>query len=142
MAGYSAKSLAGRLGIKDGMLVAAIAAPAELASWLSPLPPGARLVGARSGNAGCVLLFAKRRAELERRVPPALARLGSGGMCWICWPKKSSGVVTDVTEDVLRRAVLPTGWVDVKVCAVSDTWSGLKFRPQSKRITVLSCPGC
>ena len=76
---------------------------------------------------GCVLLFVKRRTDLERRIPAALARLGRGGMCWICWPKKSSGVVTDVTEDLLRNVVLPTGWVDVKVCAVSETWSGLKF---------------
>lgn len=127
MAGYSAKSLADKLGIKDGMRVAAIGAPPDLASWLSPLPPGARLVGARSRDAGCVLLFATRRAELERRIPAALARLGPGGMCWICWPKRTSGVATDVTEDLLRRVVLPTGWVDVKVCAVSDTWSGLKF---------------
>jgi hypothetical protein len=134
MPGYSAKSLTDKLGIKAGMLVAPIAAPAELASWLAPLPSGAKLVGARSGNVGCVLLFVKRRTELERRVPAALARLGSGGMCWICWPKKTSGVATDVTEDLLRRVVLPTGWVDVKVSAVSETWSGLKFLRRKVRV--------
>jgi len=127
MAGYSAKSLTDKLGIEAGMLVAPVAAPAELASWLAPLPPGAKLVGARCENVGCVLLFAQRRSELERRLPGALARLGAGGICWICWPKKTSGVTTDVTEDLLRKVVLPTGWVDVKVCAVSETWSGLKF---------------
>jgi hypothetical protein len=127
MPGYSGKSLTDKLGIKDGMLVAPITAPPELASWLAPLPLGAMLVGARTSDVGCVLLFVKRRKELERRIPTALARLANGGMCWICWPKRTSGVVTDVTEDLLRKVVLPTGWVDVKVCAVSETWSGLKF---------------
>jgi hypothetical protein len=126
-AGYSGKSLSDKLGIKWAMRVGTIGAPSGLASWLAPLPAGAKLVGARAAAPGCILLFVKSESELVRQLPPALARLRDGGICWICWPKKSSGVVTDVTEDLLRKVVLPTGWVDVKVCAVSEIWSGLKF---------------
>jgi hypothetical protein len=125
--GYSGKSLADKLGIKPGMRVALVRAPAELASWLAPLPAGAQLLDRRAKDVGCLLVFVTRAAALRRHLAGGLARLGDGGMCWICWPKKASGVATDVTEDLLRKVVLPTGWVDVKVCAVSDTWSGLKF---------------
>ena len=125
--GYSGKSLAEKLGIKPGMRIMALRGPAGLASWLAPLPAGASLVGTRTRGVGCVLLFVTREAELTRDLSAVLSRLGEGGMCWICWPKRTSGVATDLTEDLLRKVVLPTGWVDVKVCAVSDIWSGLKF---------------
>jgi len=125
--GYSGKALADKLGIKPGMRVSVVRAPKELAALLAPLPEGATVVNARARNVRCVLLFVTRNAELVRDLPPALSRLDSGGMCWVCWPKKSSGVATDLTEDRLRDVILPTGWVDVKVCAVSETWSGLKF---------------
>jgi len=79
------------------------------------------------GRAEAAMLFVARRAELERRFPGLAASLPADGMLWVAWPKKSSGVATDVTENVLREVLLPTGWVDVKVCAVDETWSGLKF---------------
>jgi hypothetical protein len=125
--GYSGKPLADKLGIKPAMRVAVIRGPKELSGWLAPLPAGAKLVDARARNVGCAILFVSNAAELERDIAGVLARLDEGGICWLCWPKKSSGVVTDVTENLLREVALPTGRVDVKVCAVSETWSGLKF---------------
>jgi hypothetical protein len=125
--GYSGKPLADKLGIKPSMRVAVVHGPKEFAAWLAPLPADARLLDARAKNVGCAMLFVTRSSELVRDIAGVLKRLDGGGMCWICWPKKSSGVATDVTETLLRDVVLPTGWVDVKVCAVSDIWSGLKF---------------
>lgn len=125
--GYSGKSLADKLGIKPSMRVAVVRGPKELPRWLVPMPTGAKLVDGRAKGVGCAMLFAAKSAELRRDIAGVLSRLNEGGICWICWPKKSSGVVTDVTENLLREVVLPTGWVDVKVCAVSETWSGLKF---------------
>jgi hypothetical protein len=125
--GYSGKSLTDKLGIKPAMKVAVVRGPKELAAWLKPLPAGASLVDARAKGVGCAILFASKSSELRRDIAGVLSRIDEGGSCWICWPKKSSGVVTDVTENLLRDVVLPTGWVDVKVCAVSDIWSGLKF---------------
>lgn len=125
--GYSGKSLSDKLGIKPGMRVAVVRGPADLPSWLAPLPASVRLVRSGRARVECMLLFVTARSELARGIRQTLERIADGGMCWICWPKKTSGLATDVTENVLREVVLPTGWVDVKVCAVSDTWSGLKF---------------
>ncbi|MEM6639831.1 MAG: DUF3052 domain-containing protein [Pseudomonadota bacterium] len=80
-----------------------------------------------STQADVVHLFCRRRADLERRYARALASLVEGGMLWVSWPKKSSDLFKDLTEDDIRRILLPTGWVDVKVCAVDADWSGLKF---------------
>lgn len=125
--GYSGKSLADKLGLKPQMRVATIRAPKELKQWLGPLPAGAKLLDGRAANVGCAMLFALKKAEFLRDIRGVLPRLGDGAMLWICWPKQSSGVATDITENLLRELVLPTGWVDVKVCAVSEIWSGLKF---------------
>lgn len=125
--GYSGKPLGDKLGIKPAMRVAIVRGPKELAQWLKPLPVGAKLVDAKARDVGCTLLFVAKATELRRDIDGVLARIDDGGACWICWPKKRSGIVTDVTEELLREVVLPTGWVDVKVCAVSDVWSGLKF---------------
>ncbi len=125
--GYSGKSLTAKLGIEPGMRVALRNAPRDLTSWLAPLPEGAQLLGVRATDVAGVILFVTRRVAFERDLPKALAQVADGGMLWICWPKKASGVDTDVTEQVLRDVASPTGWVDVKVCAVSDEWSGLKF---------------
>ena len=126
--GYSGKSLADKLGIKPGMRIGTVGAPKELAAWLAPLPTGARLVTPRAQAIGCGMLFAARKADLVREFKTLVSRAEPGAMCWVCWPKQSSGAATDVSENLLRELLLPTGWVDVKVCAVSDTWSGLKFR--------------
>ncbi|HEY3934593.1 MAG TPA: DUF3052 domain-containing protein [Gemmatimonadales bacterium] len=125
--GYSGKTLADKLGLKPATRIAVIHGPKELPAWLAPLPKGAKLVGGRSDNADCVLHFASSRAPFAREMTALVNTLPPGAVYWICWPKKSSGVATDISEDLLRALVLPTGWVDVKVCAVSEVWSGLKF---------------
>ena len=115
MVGYSGTPLATKLGIKAGMTVAALHAPDDLAEWLKPLPDGVVIVA-----------FVTESAHLTKAWPKLTAVAGDGGMVWVCWPKKASKVSTDMTEDVVRAVALPTGWVDIKVCAVSDVWSGLK----------------
>ena len=124
-AGYSGKPLVIKLGIKPGHRIALVAAPRGFR--LEGLPEAMRMVGASAKDLDVVMLFVKSRAELARGFKRETARLGQGGMLWVAWPKKSSGVKTDVTEDVIREVVLPAGWVDVKVCAVDETWSGLKI---------------
>ena len=124
MPGYSGKPLVSKLGIKPGHRIAVVASPPGFD--LEGLPDELQPVGPRARELDLVLLFVKSRAELVRGFTREGPRLVSNGMLWVCWPKKSSGVRTDMTEDVVREVVLPVGWVDVKVCAVDDTWSGLK----------------
>ena len=124
-AGYSGKPLVTKLGIKPGHRLALVSAPPGFS--LEGLPEYVRVLGATARDLDIVMLFVMSRAELARGFKRETARLGDGGMLWVAWPKKSSGVKTDVTEDVIREVVLPAGWVDVKVCAVDETWSGLKL---------------
>lgn len=121
-AGYSGKPVFQKLGIKDDTRIHPLCAPAAY-DEIVPGHPG-RLV---SGTADLVHLFCADRATLNTRLPDALGFVEQGGMLWVSWPKKSSALFVDLTEDDLRSALLPLGWVDVKVCAVSDQWSGLKF---------------
>jgi hypothetical protein len=129
MAGYSATRLPKKLGIKAGHLVALVQAPDTLEEALGVLPEGARLQrGSRSTKTfDVILLFAKSRAVLERHFRPLAAKLDAAGGLWIAWPKKASGVATDLTERDVRAAGLALGLVDNKVCAIDDTWSGLRF---------------
>lgn len=127
MAGYSGTPLATKLGIKDGMRVAALNAPDGYVSWLKGLPASARIESTLSKGSGAVHLFARRRRELARALARLRTAIDPAGFVWVSWPKKSSGVATDITEDVIRELALPLGFVDVKVCAVTDTWSGLKL---------------
>jgi hypothetical protein len=124
-AGYSGKPLVTKLGIKPGHRIALVSAPAGFR--LDGLPEDVRGLGPSARELDVVMLFVKSRAELARGFKRETARLASGGMLWVAWPKKASGVKTDMTEDVVREIVLPAGWVDVKVCAVDETWSGLKI---------------
>ena len=104
---------------------------------LEPLPPGVHLIRRLTGDVDLALLFVTTRPDLARRFPEVGTRLPPAGALWVAWPKKSSGVATDLTEDLLREVCLPLGWVDTKVCAITDVWSGLKFvlrkenRPQA-----------
>jgi hypothetical protein len=123
--GYSGKPLVTKLGIKPGQRLALVGAPRGFA--LQGLPDDTRMEGPGAREIDFVMLFVSSRAELVRGFKREGPRLVSNGMLWVCWPKKSSGVKTDMTEDVVREVVLPEGWVDVKVCAVDDTWSGLKI---------------
>ena len=134
-AGYSGKALWQKLGLKHGQRLLVVDAPEHLPQLLEGAPEGvARL--ARLGEFDVALLFVTSRAALASALTRALPRLASGGMIWIAWPKKASGVATDVTEDTVRDVALPMGIVDVKVCAIDATWSGLKLlrrRPASGR---------
>ncbi len=123
MAGYSATPLVKKLGIKAGARVQFLNAPAAVD--ISELVAEAKTV--RGGEVDFALLFVTNVAELRKQLAPLLQRVATGGMVWISWPKKASGVPTDLTEDMVRQHGLPLGWVDVKVCAIDATWSGLKF---------------
>lgn len=120
MAGYSTKSLKDRLGIKDGVAVCIVKAPAGYLASLG-------VKNARKGPYGFVQLFSRSIKELEMFFPVLKKRMQPDGMLWISWPKQASGVETDLNENVVREIGLGHGLVDVKVAAVDDTWSGLKF---------------
>jgi hypothetical protein len=126
MAGYSGTPLPQKLGIKEGNRVAILGAPDGLHN-LAPLPEGVSVRTRARGSVDVILLFVKRRAELERRIERLLDSLDPAGGLWIAWPKRSSGIETDVTEDVVRDVALPLGLVDNKVCASDETWSGLRL---------------
>jgi hypothetical protein len=126
VAGYSRTPLAKKLGIRDGATLCIIAAPAEYRDWLAPLPPGVSFL-ARASNCDLVHLFVTSLKALERDLPKARAAIKSDGAIWVSWHKKSSKIPTDVTEDVVRARALRTDLVDVKVCAVTEDWSGLKL---------------
>ena len=125
MAGYSGTPLPKKLGLKEGQRVAIVAAPEGFDRELGPLPNGA--VAARRGELDFAMLFAARQAALARELAPLMRRLAPAGMLWVAWPKKASGVATDLTFDVVQRHGLELGLVDIKSCAVDDVWSGLKF---------------
>lgn len=126
-AGYSGKPLVAKLGIKEGQRVAILSAPDPLPGGLERMPAGVALA-TRLGGAPFdqILLFATRRADLEKRFAQAARALDPAGSLWVSWPKKASGVATDITEDTVREVALPAGFVDNKVCAVDHTWSGLR----------------
>lgn len=127
MAGYSKTPLAQKLGIKEGTKVAALAAPKEYRKLLEPLPRGVLFEDKASAGAKFVHLFVTDRHRLEKELKRLRKVLDDAGTLWVSWPKKSSGVTTNITEDVIREVCLPLGFVDVKVCAVDETWSGLKL---------------
>ena len=123
MAGYSGKPLAEKLGIKPNAEVTLVNAPANYRKLLGKLPAGVKF----SESNEFVHLFTKRRRDLEKQLSILRTNIADTGTVWVSWPKKSAGVATDITEDVIRAVALPLGFVDVKVCAVDKTWSGLKL---------------
>ncbi len=127
MAGYSGTPLASKLGVKPGMVLGAVDAPANYRKLLAPLPDGARIASGAQAGAHIVHHFTTRRSELAAALRSYRSRLPDVTPVWISWPKKSAQVSTDITEDVIRELALPLGYVDTKVCAVSETWSGLKL---------------
>ena len=125
-AGYSGKPVWQKLGLAPAMRVYVADPPENLDALLAGAPEDlARL--SRLGPCDIALLFVTTRREVETAVARVAPKLAPGGMLWFAWPKKAAGLATDVAEDVLRELVLPRGWVDVKVCAIDATWSGLKF---------------
>ena len=128
MPGYSGTPLAKKLGIKPGTTVLAIDAPKDYAALLGPLPAGASLVTkGKPGGAEIVHLFVPSLAVLEKQLPQARKAMAQDGAIWVSWYKKAAKIETDVTEDAIRASALKTDLVDVKVCAVTDIWSGLKL---------------
>lgn len=138
VAGYSGTPLPQKLGIRPGARVALLRAPDGFERALQPLPDGVRLRTQARGAQDVVLFFATRLAELERRFDGLARAVEPDGGLWIAWPKRTAGVATDLRENLVRDVGLAHGLVDNKVCAVDDTWSGLRFvyrvadRPKSR----------
>ena len=127
VAGYSGTPLAKKLGLKPPLTLLVSGEPAEYASWLGDLPGGVSLSSAMRGTVRAAHVFVSTRAALHAQLVKLRAHLDPDGFVWVSWPKKASKVPTDVTEDTIRELALPLGFVDVKVCAVSEVWSGLKL---------------
>jgi len=128
MAGYSGTPLPRKLGIKSGHRVLALGAPEGFADGtLGELPDGVALRTTARGTADVIVSFHDRRAELARRMPRLRELMEPAAGLWIAWPKRSSGVGTDLTEDLVRELALANRLVDNKVCAIDETWSGLRL---------------
>ena len=125
-AGYSGTPLARKLGIAAGDEVLLVGAPKDYREIVAP-PEDVRFVARMAKGTDVVHVFATERVRLEKAIRSALAKMKPDAVIWASWPKKSSKVPTDITEDTIREIVLPLGLVDVKVCAVDDVWSGLKL---------------
>jgi len=126
-AGYFGTPLAKKLGIKPGQRVVALGAPPDYARLLAPLPGGATIVTASKQPIEIAHVFVRTPRELSDHLRRLRQTIADDGVVWVSWPKRASKVETDVTEDVVRAIALPMGFVDVKVCAVDETWSGLKL---------------
>jgi hypothetical protein len=126
-AGYSGTPLPRKLGIRDGSRVLLVGAPADFAAALGELPPGVELLASGAGDVDVAVLFALDLATLRTRFAPLAASLQPSGGLWVAWPKRSSGVATELNESVVREFGLEAGLVDNKVCAIDATWSGLRF---------------
>ena len=127
MAGYSGTPLAKKLGIKEGSRIALVNAPADFESELGELPADVKFLKPATKSLDIIVFFVLSERVLARDFAKLAERLVANGMIWIAWPKKSSGVTTDLSEGRVRQIGLDAGLVDVKICAVDDTWSGLKF---------------
>ena len=127
MAGYSGTPLAKKLGIGEGMSVASLDEPMDFRDLLAPIPDAVEFRTSVRRRVDVVVAFFIRRAAFERRLVAMGRAIFPAGGLWIAWPKRASGVATDMTEDVVREVALPTGLVDNKVCAIDDTWSGLRI---------------
>jgi hypothetical protein len=127
MGGYSGRPLVEKLGIKPGLCVVAINVPANYRELLGPIPEGVTFSNQVKPESSFAHLFVKKQGELEKALSSLREKIADTGTVWVSWPKRLSRMPTDVTEDVVRAVALPLGFVDVKVCAIDDTWSGLKL---------------
>jgi hypothetical protein len=127
MAGYSGKPLSQKLGITPGFRIFVSGAPASYREIVGQLPEGATLAARLKAPLDMVHLFATEAAGLARALKGFRRAIAPDGMIWVSWPKKASGVATDLSDVVVRDIALPLGLVDIKVCAIDATWSGLKF---------------
>lgn len=135
MAGYSGTPLAKKLGIKPGTRLFVKDAPKSYARLVAPLPEGVEFVRRLAGDVDIVHTFNTERAALRETLRNLNRAIKSEAAIWVSWPKKASKVETDITEDTIREIALPLGLVDIKVCAVDATWSGLKLvrRKESRK---------
>ena len=127
MAGYSKRSLAAKLGIKPNVTICLVNPPEHYEETLGPLPDGVKWVEEPEAANGFIQFFTKSQRELKAEFPRLKAALAADGMLWVSWPKKAAKVETDLDGNIVREVGLTNGLVDVKVCAVDETWSGLKF---------------
>jgi hypothetical protein len=127
VSGTSAKSVVQKLGIKPGFRIFIAGAPAAYAGIVGELPADVTMARSAKPPLDMVHLFATEAKGLAARLRDYRASIAPDGMIWVSWPKKSAGVATDLTDVVVRDTALPLGLVDIKVCAIDDTWSGLKF---------------
>lgn len=132
-AGYSGTSLPKKLGLAEGASMVMVNAPPGMEAFLVPLPAEAIISRKLAASNKLVILFCKDKEALVKSLPAVSARLDADGSLWISWPKKSSPLFVDLTEDGIRAIALPTGLVDVKVCAVTADWSGLKLMVRKER---------
>lgn len=126
-AGYSGTPLWKKLGLKEGCHLFASYAPKDYVKLLAPIPKGMHLTSRIDARTDIVHFFTKKRTDLTRALKTARSKMRDDATIWVSWPKQTSKVTTDITEDVIREVALPMGLVDVKVCAVDNTWSGLKL---------------
>jgi len=124
--GHSGTPLAKKLGIRPEHVVAVLGEPDGFREWLAPLPAAVRLRKSIGEDPDIVVVFATRRQTLARWIESSSDAVFPNGAIWAAWPKRASGVPTDITEDTVREIALPLGLVDTKVCAISDVWSGLR----------------
>jgi hypothetical protein len=127
MAGYSGTSLAKKLGIKPGTILHPVDAPKNYRALIAPLPEGVKLVAQFGGDTDIAHVFVLERARLNGTLGRLRGKMRADAAIWVSWPKKASKVQTDINENTIREVALPMGLVDIKVCAVDDTWSGLKL---------------
>ncbi|MEP6956455.1 MAG: DUF3052 domain-containing protein [Chthoniobacterales bacterium] len=127
MPGYSGTPLVRKLGLKQDEKIVVRNAPSHYGRLLVDRPAGTSITRRLTAGAKFVHLFVTRRRELEREAAALRTMIDEAGVLWVSWPKKAAGVPTDVTENIIREVMLPLGFVDVKVCAVDETWSGLKL---------------
>jgi len=127
VSGYSTTPLAKKLGIKEADAIAFPGAPEGFSELVAPLPAGVAVRSRLGRGLDVVVFFTRSRAQLERRFDVLKKSITPAGGLWVAWPKRSSGVATDMTEDVVREIALPGGLVDNKVCAIDETWSGLRL---------------
>jgi hypothetical protein len=127
MVGYSGTPLWKKLGIKDRTEIYISNGPENYFELITPLPAGVKIVPRLARTTDLVHLFVTERARLAKQLSTTLTKLKPAGVIWVSWPKRSSKVPTDITEDTIREVALPLGLVDIKVCSVDDTWSGLKL---------------
>lgn len=124
---YSATPLAKKLGLRAGLVAVVLEPPEDYLAWLQPLPDGFTFATQISPQTEWVHLFVQQKDALAKALASLRQQLPSDAVLWISWPKKSAKVPTDIIEDSIRELALPLGWVDIKVCAVNTTWSGLKL---------------